>query len=163
MKLETATGRERRKGRCRLQKKCCENDIPKGDKLLLKRERANLLSTPFKQEPFTVVQENGNSVLVEADGLTCPGHVTHVKRYLVSENQRLGHTKTTFEHLSFVICHLSFVHTTAKQVISRRRKNENNFKISKDEKCTCKACKGIVFHCQICKWSFCCRRGCLKC
>ena len=33
------------------------------------------------------------------------------------------------------------VHTTAKQIISRRRKNENVFKMSKDEKCTCKACK----------------------
>ena len=44
------------------------------------------------------------------------------------------------------------VHTTAKQVISRRRKNENVFKMSKDEKCTCKACKNIVFHCRICKF-----------
>ena len=44
------------------------------------------------------------------------------------------------------------VHTTAKQVISLRRKNENVFKMSKDEKCTCKACKNTVFHCQICKF-----------
>ena len=35
-------------------------------------------------------------------------------------------------------------------VISRHRKNENVFKMSKDEKCTCKACKNTVFHCQIC-------------
>ena len=41
---------------------------------------------------------------------------------------------------------------TEKQVISRRRKNENVFKVSKDEKCTCKACKNTVFHCQICKF-----------
>ena len=40
----------------------------------------------------------------------------------------------------------------AKQVISRRRKNENVNKMSKDEKCTCKACKNPVFHCQICKF-----------
>ena len=39
-----------------------------------------------------------------------------------------------------------------KQVISRRRKNENVFKMSKDEKCTCKACKNCVFHCQVCKF-----------
>ena len=44
------------------------------------------------------------------------------------------------------------VHTTAKQVISRRRKNENVYKMSKDEICTCKACKNTVFHCQICKF-----------
>ena len=46
----------------------------------------------------------------------------------------------------------SRVHTTAKQVISRRRKIENVFKLSKDENCTCKACKNTVFHCQICKF-----------
>ena len=44
------------------------------------------------------------------------------------------------------------VHTTPKRVISRHRKKENVFKMSKDEKCTCKACKNIVFHCQICKF-----------
>ena len=42
------------------------------------------------------------------------------------------------EHLS---SYAHVVHTTAKQVISRRRKNENVFKMSKDEQCTCKACK----------------------
>ena len=42
--------------------------------------------------------------------------------------------------------------TTAKQVISRRKKNENVCGMSKNEKCTCKACKSIVFHCQICKF-----------
>ena len=44
------------------------------------------------------------------------------------------------------------VHTTAKQVISRRRMNEKFFKMTKDEKCTCKASKNTVFHCQICKF-----------
>ena len=44
------------------------------------------------------------------------------------------------------------VHTTAKQVISRRGKNENVCKMSKNEICTCKACKTIIFHCQICKF-----------
>ena len=65
-------------------------------------------------------------------------------------NQRLGHKKTTeIEQLS---SYVHVVHTTAKMVISRRRKNENVFKMSKDEKCTCKACKNTVFHYQICKF-----------
>ena len=38
-------------------------------------------------------------------------------------------------------------HTTAKQVISRHGKNENVCEMSKNEKCTCKACKSNVFHC----------------
>ena len=78
-------------------------------------------------------------------------------------NQRLGQ-EDNIEHLS---SYAHVVHTTAKQVISRRRKNENVFKISKDEKCTCKACK-IVQYCfslsnmQICGVFFCPRRrGCL--
>ena len=61
----------------------------------------------------------------------------------------LGTKEDKIEHLS------SYAHvvlTTAKQVISRRRKNENVLKMSKDEKCTCKACKNTVFHCQICKF-----------
>ena len=53
-----------------------------------------------------------------------------------------------FEHLS---SYAHVVHTTAIHVISRRRKNENVFKMSKNGKCTCKACKTIVFCCQICK------------
>ena len=44
------------------------------------------------------------------------------------------------------------VHTTAKQAISRRGKNDNLNEMSKHEKCTCKACNTIVFHCQICKF-----------
>ena len=53
------------------------------------------------------------------------------------------------EHLS---SYAHVVHTTAKHVISRRRKNENVYKMSKDEICTCKACGSTVFHCQICKF-----------
>ena len=44
------------------------------------------------------------------------------------------------------------IHTTAKQVISCCRKNQNFYKMSKNEKCTCKACKNTVFNCQICKF-----------
>jgi len=62
-------------------------------------------------------------------------------------NQRSGQDK--IEHLS---SYAHVVHTTAKQVSSRHRQNESVFKMSKDEKCTCKACKNTVFHCQICKF-----------
>ena len=61
----------------------------------------------------------------------------------------LGTLEDKIEHLS---SYAHVVHTTAKQVISRRRKNENVFKMSKNEKCTCKACKNTIFHCQICKF-----------
>ena len=53
------------------------------------------------------------------------------------------------------ICHNIYahvVHSTARQVISRRGKNENVGEMSKNENCTSKACKTVVFHCQICKF-----------
>ena len=43
-------------------------------------------------------------------------------------NQRLGHKNTKMEHL---LSSAHVVHTTAKQVISRRRKNENVLKRQK--------------------------------
>ena len=58
----------------------------------------------------------------------------------------LGTLEDKIEHLS---SYAHVVHTTAKQVISRRRRNENVLKMSKDEKCTCKACRNTVFHRQI--------------
>ena len=61
-------------------------------------------------------------------------------------NTRLGQDR--IEHLS---SYAHVIHTTAKKVISSHRKNEDVLKMSKDEKCTWKACKNTVFHCQICK------------
>ena len=61
----------------------------------------------------------------------------------------LGTWEDKFEHLS---SYAHVVHTATKQVISRHIKNENVYKMSKNEKCTCKACKNTVFHCQICKF-----------
>ena len=63
--------------------------------------------------------------------------------------QALGTWEDKIKHLS---SYVHVVHTPAKLVISRRRKNEDVFKMSKNEKCTCKACKNTVFHCQICKF-----------
>ena len=63
MKSETATVRERRKGRCMQTAKEMHVKMT-FRKVLLRQERDNKLSTPFKQVLFTVVQKNGNSVLV---------------------------------------------------------------------------------------------------
>ena len=59
-------------------------------------------------------------------------------------NQRLRQDK--IEHLS---CTCSRRPHNCRKGHSRHRKNENVFKMSKDEKCTC---KNSVFHCQICKF-----------
>ena len=44
------------------------------------------------------------------------------------------------------------VHTTAKQKISRRGKNENVYEKKKNKECTCKACKTTIFRRQIHKF-----------
>ena len=51
------------------KRNACESEIQEGDKVLLRQEKENKLSTLYKLSPFTVVQKNGNSVLVEADGV----------------------------------------------------------------------------------------------
>ena len=55
-------------------------------------------------------------------------------------SQGLGRKRTKFN-----ICHHVLTSTDCKKkIFSRRRKNENVCKMSKDEKCTCKACKNNV-------------------
>lgn len=51
------------------------------------------------------------------------------------------------------ICHFMLTSSTQLQklVISRHGKDENVSEMYKNEHCTCKACKSIVFHCQISK------------
>ena len=79
--------------------------------------------------------------MFQKDGSNYPG---------IKLERALGTNEDKIEH--FLLSYALVVHTTAKQVISRRRKNENVYKMSKEEKCTCKACKNTVFHCQICKF-----------
>ena len=43
-----------------------ESDLAPGDKVLVKQERKNKLSTPFAPEPYDVVTKTGNSVVVES-------------------------------------------------------------------------------------------------
>ena len=63
------------------QRNAGESEIREGDKVLLRQEKENKLSRPYKQSPFTAIQKNGNSVLIEADGVQCRRNVTYVKKY----------------------------------------------------------------------------------
>ena len=55
----------------------------------------------------------------------------------------LGTYVDKIKHLSSFA---NVVHTPEKHIISRRRKNNNVFKMSKDEKCTCKACENNIYY-----------------
>ena len=61
----------------------------------------------------------------------------------------LGTWEDKIEHLS---SYALVLHTTVKQVISRRRRNENVCEMSKNENCKCKACETAVFHRHICRF-----------
>ena len=74
----------------------------------------------------------------------------------------LGTLENKIEHLS---SYAYVVHTTAKQVISRRRKNENVFKCQKMKNARAKRAKILFFIVKYANlWGFCCRRrrGCLS-
>ena len=74
----------------------------------------------------------------------------------------LGTQEDKIEHLS---SYAHVVHTTAKQVISSRRKNENVFKCQKVINAPTKRAKILFFIVKYANlWGFCCRcrRGCLS-
>ncbi len=50
-----------------IKRNAAGSDIQTGDKVLLRQERKDKLSTNFKSEPFTVVDRNGNCVSVQSD------------------------------------------------------------------------------------------------
>ena len=66
------------------------SDISPGDKVLVKQERQNKLSTPFAPEPHEVVTKTGNSVVIESpDGVQLNRNNTHVKK-VRGEDSRAG-------------------------------------------------------------------------
>ena len=63
-----------------------ESTIQTGDKVLMRQEKKNKLSTTFKSEPFTVIQKNGNQIVIRADsGVQYKRNVTHVKKLMEQE------------------------------------------------------------------------------
>ena len=48
--------------------------------------------------------------------------------------------------------HFRLLGANGFHIKANRGKNENVCQMSKNEKCTCKACKTNVFHCKICKF-----------
>ena len=63
-----------------------ESKMQEDDKVLLRQEEETKLSTTYKQSPFTVVQKNGNSCLVEAAGVQYRRNVIYLKTYLERDN-----------------------------------------------------------------------------
>ncbi|KAK3093815.1 hypothetical protein FSP39_020533 [Pinctada imbricata] len=59
-----------------------ESDLKECDRVLVRQEKENKLSTPFNPNPMTVVERNGNAVLIESDqGAHYKRNITHVKKF----------------------------------------------------------------------------------
>ena len=60
-------------------------DVSEGDTVLLRQEKTNKFSTNFNPTPHTVLQKNGNSLVVQSpDGATYSRNSSHVKRYMTT-------------------------------------------------------------------------------
>ena len=62
-----------------------DSTVKQGDKVLLRQQRQNKPSTPFEQDPYTVVDRKGCSVILEKDGKQIMRHVSFVKRWVQPE------------------------------------------------------------------------------
>ena len=58
------------------------SDLVPGDRVLLKQEKQNKLSTPFAPEPYDVVSRNGSSIIIKSpEGVQLKRNTAHVKKY----------------------------------------------------------------------------------
>ena len=58
------------------------SDLVPGDRVLLKQEKQNKLSTSFAPEPYDVVSRNGSSILIKSpEGVQLKRNAAHVKKY----------------------------------------------------------------------------------
>lgn len=82
-------------------RKAEESTLKPGDKVLLKQDRENKLSTRFEHEPYTVVHKQGTQVHVEsADKITKIRNSTHVKKFIEPEIELSTDYDTTEEIMS---------------------------------------------------------------
>ena len=58
------------------------SDLVPGDRVLLKQENQNKLSTSFAPEPYDVVSRNGSSILIKSpEGVQLKRNTAHLKKY----------------------------------------------------------------------------------
>ena len=62
------------------------SDIQEGDQILLRQTRENKLSTNYEPDPYTVIQKDGNAVILEdANGNNKMRNVAHMKKFVAPE------------------------------------------------------------------------------
>ena len=93
------------------------SDIHQGDKVLLKQQKTNKLSTPVRHDRFTVVYKNWNSVLVKGDRVQYKRNITHAKK-LLDQNPTSGSQSGTVREHELV------EQRPAKELVQEKPSNE---------------------------------------
>ncbi|XP_059209654.1 uncharacterized protein K02A2.6 [Centropristis striata] len=62
-----------------------ESTLKQGDKVLVRQQKQNKLSTPYERHPYTVISRKGQSVIIEKDGKKMMRHVSFVKLWVEPE------------------------------------------------------------------------------
>ena len=111
------------------KRKAEERNIEIGDKVLVKQDRENKLSTPFAQEPHIVVDKLGSQITVQGQqGVTKVRNSTHVKKFL-ERSDELQSQKTT-ESLDTENSILNIPNNYHQQLESRERRQEDPTDVS---------------------------------
>ena len=64
-----------------------KSNVVEGDQVLLQKNRENKLSPTFEPKPYTVIQKNGNAVILEdEEGVTKMRNAAHMKK-LIQPNE----------------------------------------------------------------------------
>ena len=110
------------------QRNAKESEIVPGDKVLLKQNRNNKLDTPFSSDKYTVIDKNGNSVVVRADdGTEYRRNITHMKKM----NERSPQTDSNVNNSTSEYCQINVSSAGKDRPIRVRKMPEkfNDFKL----------------------------------
>ena len=66
-----------------------ESMVKQGDKVLLRQQKQNKLSTPYERDPYTVINRKGQSVIIEKNGKKMMRHVSFVKLWVEPEQDTM--------------------------------------------------------------------------
>ncbi|KAJ7373063.1 hypothetical protein OS493_014210, partial [Desmophyllum pertusum] len=62
-----------------------ESDLEEGEKVLLRQERQNKLTSAYDPSPYVIVARRGDLVVIERGNALLKRNVAHVKRFLESD------------------------------------------------------------------------------
>ena len=67
-------------------KNAVNNDLKVGDKVLLKQNESNKMSTVYRKDPFIITQRKENCVTVQNDDVCHKRNIKHVKKFNLCTN-----------------------------------------------------------------------------